>query len=135
MTGRVADRTFALLKELGLAYVIVDAPQGMDSSVPPTVGITSPELAVVRLHGRRAETWERRNDVVSERYRYLYDERQLGTWTLPIVDIAKQHQGVHVLFNNNHANYATTNALEMGELLVGAGLTIVIPRSASDELV
>ncbi len=123
MTGRVADRTFALLEELGLAYVIVDAPQGMDSSVPPTVGITSPELAVVRLHGRRAETWERRNDVVSERYRYLYDERQLGTWTLPIVDIAKQHQGVHVLFNNNHANYATTNALEMGELLVGAGLT------------
>jgi probable DNA metabolism protein len=120
---RVADRTMALLTELGLAYVIVDAPQGMVSSMPPTLGETSPTLAVVRLHGRRTETWERRNDIVSERYRYLYDESQLRAWTLPIVDIATRHQGVHVLFNNNHANYATTNALEMGELLVAEGLT------------
>ena len=90
--------------------------------MPPTVGITSLRLAIVRLHGRRAETWEKRNDVVTERYRYLYDERQLRYWTLPIIDIAKQHQGVHVLFNNNHANYATTNASELGGLLIDAGL-------------
>jgi probable DNA metabolism protein len=128
LAGRVADRTLALLTELGLAYVIVDAPQGMVSSMPPTVGVTSPRLAVVRLHGRRAETWERRNDIVSERYRYLYDDRQLRAWTLPIIDIATQHQGVHVLFNNNHANYATTNALEMGELLEDAGLRPTRPR-------
>jgi probable DNA metabolism protein len=122
LAGRIADRTLALLTELGLAYVIVDAPQGMVSSMPPTIGVTSPRLAVVRLHGRRAETWERRNDIVSERYRYLYDDQQLRAWTLPIIDIATQHQGVHVLFNNNHANYATTNALEMGELLEEGGL-------------
>ena len=131
LTGRVADRTFALLEELGLAYVIVDAPQGMESSLPPTVAVTSSRLAVVRLHGRRAETWERRNDIVSERYRYLYDDAQLRHWTLPIIDIAKQHQGVHVLFNNNHANYATTNALEMGELLMNGGLD---PRAAEDSV-
>ena len=122
LTGRVADRTLGLLEELGLSYVIVDAPQGMESSVPPTVAVTSPRLAVVRLHGRRAETWERRNEIVSERYRYLYDTTQLRHWTLPIIDIAKRHQGVHVLFNNNHANYATTNALEMNELLLNGGL-------------
>ena len=123
LAGRVADRTFHLLEELGLAYVVVDAPQGMDSSVPPTIGSTSPQLAIVRMHGRRAETWEKRNDVVTERYRYLYDDRQLRSWTMPIVDIALRHQGVHVLFNNNHGNYATTNALEMGELLIDAGLS------------
>ena len=122
LKGRIADRTFQLLEELGLAYVMVDAPQGMESSVPPTVGTTSPRLAVVRLHGRRAETWEKRHDVVSERYRYLYQDHQLRTWVLPIVDIALRHQGVHVLFNNNHANYATTNALEMTEMLLGEGL-------------
>ena len=127
LAGRVADRTLGLLRELDLAYVIVDAPQGMVSSMPPTVGVTSNRLAVVRLHGRRAETWERRNDVVSERYRYLYDDAQLGAWTRPIIDIATQHQGVHVLFNNNHANYATTNALEMGELLEQGGLAVVRP--------
>ena len=122
LRGRIADRTLQLLEELGLAYVMVDAPQGMESSVAPLVGVTSPRLAVVRLHGRRAETWEKRHDVVSERYRYLYEEHQLRTWVLPIVDIALKHQGVHVLFNNNHANYATTNALEMTELLLGEGL-------------
>jgi probable DNA metabolism protein len=125
LKGRVADRTFSLLEELGLAYVMVDAPQGMESSVPPTVGVTSPRLAVVRLHGRRAETWEKRHDVVSERYRYLYQDHQLRTWVLPIVDIALRHQGVHVLFNNNHANYATTNALEMTEMLLGDGLAAI----------
>ncbi len=122
LEGRVGERTLELLAELGLSYVMVDAPPGMESSIPPTIAVTSPRLAFVRLHGRRAETWERRNEVVSERYRYLYDQRQLRAWTIPIIDIAKQHQGVHVLFNNNHANYATTNALEMGELLEGAGL-------------
>lgn len=122
LEGRVADRTLRLLEDLDLAYVMVDAPQGLESSVPPAVGVTSSRLAVVRLHGRRRETWEKRHDVVSERYRYLYEDHQLRSWVLPIVDIAKQHQGVHVLFNNNHANYATTNALEMTELLLGGGL-------------
>jgi probable DNA metabolism protein len=131
LKGRVAERTFRLLEELGLAYVMVDAPQGMESSVPPAVGVTSARLAVVRLHGRRAETWEQRHDVVSERYRYLYEDHQLRTWVLPIVDIAKQHQGVHVLFNNNHANYATTNALEMTELLLGEGLASAEGSSSS----
>ena len=122
MAGSPIGR-FELLTELELAYVIVDAPQGMESSVPPAVGS---HLAVVsRSFGCTAAEPRRgsgQTTVVSERYRYLYDERQLRTWTLPIVDIAKRNQGVHVLFNNNHANYATTNALEMGELLAGAGL-------------
>ena len=50
---------------------------------------------------------------------------------LPIVDIALRHQGVHVLFNNNHANYATTNALEMTEMLLGEGLNVIPSGGAS----
>ena len=41
-----------------IPFVIVDEPQGFKSSVPPVVAVTSPELAVVRFHGRRKETWE-----------------------------------------------------------------------------
>ena len=37
---------------------MVDGPQGFKSSVPPIVATTSPELAVVRFHGRRTATWE-----------------------------------------------------------------------------
>jgi hypothetical protein len=52
---------------------------------------------------------------------------------LPIVDIALRHQGVHVLFNNNHANYATTNALEMTELLLGEGVSSLLADARRDD--
>ena len=80
MEGRIAARTIALLTELQLSYVIVDAPPGMQSSMPPTVAVTDPRLAVFRLHGRRVATWEAKNDPVTERYRYLYDREQLRAW-------------------------------------------------------
>jgi uncharacterized protein YecE (DUF72 family) len=120
MEGRVAARTLELLRELDLAYVMVDAPQGMESSMPPTVAITSPRLAVVRLHGRRAATWEARNDPATERYRYLYDRTELAEWTTRFPDIAQRTQGVHVICNNCHANYGTTNVDEITAMLIEA---------------
>lgn len=120
MEGRIAARTLALLRDLDLAYVMVDAPPGMESSMPATVAVTSPRLAVIRLHGRREATWEAHNDPASERYRYLYDREQLSQWTMQIPDIAQQTQGVHVVCNNCHANYGTTNADEITEMLIEA---------------
>jgi uncharacterized protein YecE (DUF72 family) len=52
------SRTLKLLEDLGLAYVSVDEPQGFASSIPPVVACTA-ELAVLRLHGHNAETWEK----------------------------------------------------------------------------
>jgi probable DNA metabolism protein len=118
MEGRVAERTLSLLRELQFSYVIVDAPPGMESSMPPTVAVTDARLAVFRLHGRRVSTWEAKNDPVTERYRYLYDQAQLRHWIPAVREIAHQVAAVHLTFNNNHANYATTNALEMAQLLV-----------------
>ena len=120
MEGRVAARTLALLRDLDLAYVMVDAPQGMESSMPPTVAITSARLAVVRLHGRRTATWEARNDPATERYRYLYDRAELAEWTSRFPDIAQRTQGVHVVCNNCHANYGTTNVDEITGMLIEA---------------
>jgi probable DNA metabolism protein len=118
MAPRIAPRTLALLESLELAYTVVDAPQGMPSSMPATVAVTSPKLAVIRLHGRRVETWEKPNAVVTERYRYLYDRGQLAK-TADQVEKLLEWKGpdVHVVFNNNHGNYGTTNALELTELL------------------
>jgi probable DNA metabolism protein len=120
MEGCIAPRTLALLRDLELAYVIVDAPPGMESSMPPTVAITSPRLAVVRLHGRRTATWEARNDPATERYRYLYDSSELAEWAARFPDIAQHTQGVHVVYNNCHANYGTTNADEITQMLIEA---------------
>ena len=99
---------------------MVDAPPGTRSSMPPLVAVTSPRLAVLRLHGRRTDAWEKRHDVVSERYRYLYERPQLARWVTGIVDVARRTQGVHVVHNNCHANYGTTNAEEIAAMLIEA---------------
>lgn len=117
---RLAARTFALLRGLAYSYVAVDAPPGMESSMPPTMEVTNPELAIIRLHGRRESTWEARNDVVTERYRYLYERAQLEAWLPAFHHATFEARHVHLIFNNNHANYATTNAVEMHEIVRGA---------------
>src|SRR6185437_10338804 len=71
LAPRQRERTLALLRDYGMSYVVVDEPQGFASSVPPEAAVTSPRLAVVRLHGRRGETWEKRGTPVLERFRYL----------------------------------------------------------------
>lgn len=111
------EATFAMLREQGMSYVAVDEPQGFASSVPPETAVTAHRLSVIRLHGRRGETWEKRGTPVVERFRYLYDERELAVWVPKILDIAGASEQVHVVFNNCYGNYGTTNALEMSRLV------------------
>ena len=89
----------------------------MQSSMPATVALTNPKLCVFRFHGRRTATWEAKNDPVTERYRYLYDREQLSFWRSKVLETAFNVARVHMTFNNNHANYATTNAAEMSSML------------------
>jgi uncharacterized protein YecE (DUF72 family) len=117
LSGRMAKRTPEFLAEHDIPMVIVDAPPGMQSSLPATPVVTSRRLAVVRLHGRREETWEQRNEITSERYRYLYDESELSEWVRPVLDVAAQAPETHVIFNNCYGNYAPTNAIEFATLL------------------
>ena len=55
-TERNRDSTLASERERGLVNVIVDGPQGFGSSVPAVWEATSKELAIVRMHGRNAQT-------------------------------------------------------------------------------
>lgn len=112
-----AERTIRFLEKYAIPFVMVDAPQGMRSSLPPITAVTSPQLAVVRFHGRRAETWEAKGIPVVERFRYLYSEDELGEWVPRIRQAAAQVKDVHVLMNNCYANYGTTNARQIAELL------------------
>jgi uncharacterized protein YecE (DUF72 family) len=115
--GRTAERTLALLRDHEIPFVMVDEPQGHANSVPPLRATTSRKLAIVRLHGRRAETWSMPNVSVQERFCYLYDRAQLSEWISPIRDAATSSEEVHVIFNNCYSNYGTTNALEMAALV------------------
>ncbi|HEY8761924.1 MAG TPA: DUF72 domain-containing protein [Candidatus Dormibacteraeota bacterium] len=112
-----AERTIRFLEENRIPYVMIDGPQGLKSSIPPLAAVTSPELAVIRFHGRRADLWEKPNIPVVERFRYLYDEDQLADWVPRIREVARAAKQTHVLFNNCFGNYGTTNGRELAALL------------------
>jgi uncharacterized protein YecE (DUF72 family) len=115
------ERTLKFLGDRQIPLVMVDGPQGFKSSVPPIVAATSPELALVRFHGRRTDTWEAQNIKTVERFRYLYDEDELEEWVPRVREAAGQAEQTHVLFNNCYANYGATNALMLAELLQDLG--------------
>ena len=97
---------------------MVDGPQGFKSSIPPVVAATSPDLAVVRFHGRRTATWEdMKGRATVERFRYLYDEGELREWVPRVLEASGGAEDTHVLMNNCYANYGSTNARELAALL------------------
>ena len=112
------DRTLAFLSDEHIPVVLVDGPQGLKSSVPPLSATTSPELSVVRFHGRRTATWEGMRDLPTvERFRYLYDRDELEDWVPRIREASRQAKDTHVLMNNCYANYGSTNARELAAML------------------
>lgn len=121
LAGGRAERFFDWLREHGLTYVVVDQPQGLSSSVPSFPGLTNERLAMVRMHGRRVETWERPEVGVLERFRYLYEERELAEWVATIANLSQRAMETHVIMNNCYANYATTNAEEFAAIMQRLG--------------
>ena len=111
------ERTLRFLSDNAIPFVMVDGPQGLRSSVPPIVAVTSPELALVRFHGRRSETWEATGIPVVERFRYLYSEAELAEWLPRIREAAQEAHEMHVLMNNCYANYGSTNARELASMI------------------
>ena len=116
--GKATQWTLDMLRDLGLTYVMVDGPQGLESSVPPVAAVTTPELAMVRMHGRRSATWEAAKVPTVERYRYLYSPRELDAWVPRIEEASAQARRTTVFLNNCYGNYGTTNARELLSRLV-----------------
>jgi uncharacterized protein YecE (DUF72 family) len=112
------ERTLHFLGDRKIPLVMVDGPQGFKSSVPPIVATTSPDLALVRFHGRRTETWEKQGIKTVERFRYLYDSDELKDWAPKVREASAQSAEMHVLFNNCYANYGATNAIELAQMLL-----------------
>jgi uncharacterized protein YecE (DUF72 family) len=116
-SDRATQWTLDMLRELGLTHVMVDGPQGLESSVPAVAGVTTPQLAMVRLHGRRSATWEAAKVPTVERYRYLYSPAELESWMPLIESAATKATRTIVFFNNCYGNYGSTNAREMIAML------------------
>lgn len=117
MEPRLRERVWAQLRDRGMTYVIADTPPDTPTSMPIVPAITTPELAVVRLHGRRSDLWGAREATVAEKYRYLYDREELEEWVNVVLELAEQAEQVHVVFNNCYANYGAVNALELAAMI------------------
>ena len=111
------ERTLRFLADNSIPLVLVDGPQGLRSSVPPLTSVTSPDLVVVRFHGRRSETWEATGIPVVERFRYLYSEDELREWLPRVREAAEEAHEMHILMNNCYANYGSTNARELAAMI------------------
>jgi len=112
--------TLDMLRDLGLTHVIVDGPQGLASSVPLVPAVTTPALAMVRLHGRRSATWEATKVPTVERYRYLYSPEELAPIVPLVESAATEATRTIVFFNNCYGNYGATNAREMVAMVSNA---------------
>jgi uncharacterized protein YecE (DUF72 family) len=122
MADRLRPRTLDFLRQHGLSYVCVDEPQGTPASVPPHAESTSDAMAVVRFHGRRRETWNRRGVGTTERFRYLYAREELSEWVPRLHALARQTRNVYAVMNNCYREYGVQNAKDMAALLAsGAG--------------
>src|SRR5919112_483757 len=124
-TDQDRDRTLAFLREHNLPFVCVDMPQGFRSSVPPVAEATSPDLSVVRFHGRDPEAWQKKT--VTERFRYLYSEKELAEWVPKVDHLSESAREVHVLMNNCYRDQAVTNARQLADLLSRADAPVVPP--------
>ncbi len=117
LSERNRDETLTFLEEHDLPLVCVDMPQGFDSSVPPVSAATAKDLSMVRFHGRNTETWAKKSETATERFRYLYSEEELREWAPRIRDLADATRETHVLMNNCYRDYAVNNARQLGDLL------------------
>ncbi len=117
--GRFA-RVVDFLREQRFAFVVVDEPQGLPNSMPPTVAVADPHLAVVRFHGHRGATWNA-SVSVHEKFGYLYDPAELRPWVDKVRQLSASAERVHAVFNNCFSNYAVVGAKDLAAMLAGVG--------------
>ncbi|HET9691606.1 MAG TPA: DUF72 domain-containing protein [Acidimicrobiales bacterium] len=116
-TDRHRDRTVALLRDLRMSLVVVDAPPTSGLTTVPEV--TDSRLAVVRFHGRNDDTWRARTPSAAERFRYLYSPAELRAWAPTLRELAGRAEKVHALMNNCYQDYGVRNATDLAALVAG----------------
>lgn len=115
--GRV-DRTLAWEREMGVAHVIVDEPQGVGNYAHDVWEVTNSALAVVRLHGRNGATWATKGlSASSERFNYEYSDEEIGQLAEQIDGLVERAIQVQVLVNVNHEDQGVRAARRLDRQL------------------
>jgi uncharacterized protein YecE (DUF72 family) len=96
-----SPESFALLREFGLAYVVVDEP-----FLPIELEVTAP-FCYVRWHGRGEPLW----------YDYTYSAEEIAEWVPKVRSLQERVGTVYGFFNNHFRGDAAVNAQSLTELL------------------
>jgi uncharacterized protein YecE (DUF72 family) len=116
--GDKLPETIAFERELGVVHTIVDSPQGFSNCVPCVWEVTNPELAILRLHGRNAQTWNIKGATsASSRFDYWYSKEELAAMLPELRRLSGVARRVHVIFNTNYEDQGQVSAKMMRELL------------------
>ncbi|HZY70963.1 MAG TPA: DUF72 domain-containing protein [Thermoplasmata archaeon] len=97
----LSEESFALLREFGLAYVVVDEPL-----LPVQLDVTAP-FSYVRWHGHGRRLW----------YDYTYRAEELEAWKPRVQQLAEKASTVYGFFNNHFRGDAAMNAQSLTDLL------------------
>lgn len=112
------EATLAFERAHDFVHVVVDAPQGFKNSVPQVWEVGSPKLAIVRLHGRNAATWNVSGaTAASDRFNYDYPETELAELAGEITKLASRVELTQVISNNNYEDQGQRNARTLQRLL------------------
>ncbi len=107
-------RTFEILRQYGVAYVIVDEPL-----LPPEIHLTA-DFAYFRWHGHGENIW----------FDYRYSREELESWAPRVEETAGKVKKVYGYFNNHYHGYAPENCLQLLERL---GLLSAEQKEAKDK--
>ncbi len=124
LAGGLRGQTLRFLREQGVALVCVDGPQGFRSSIPPLAEATSPDLAMVRFHGRNAQMWEEKTKSSIERFDWCYSDEELAEWAPRVAALAQATGEVHLMMNTNRFDQGPANARRLGRLLADIGVPV-----------
>ncbi|KRL03548.1 DUF72 domain-containing protein [Liquorilactobacillus capillatus] len=96
----------------------VDEPTQSIGSIPFYPVMTTPDLLLLRLHGRNQQGWLKAGkDWRKKRTLYRYNHDELYDFKQTIITMQKQVKEVCIIFNNNSGGDAADNALELKRLL------------------
>jgi uncharacterized protein YecE (DUF72 family) len=110
--------TLAFERELGVVHTVVDGPQGFSNSVPAVWEATHPRFALLRLHGRNAETWNLKGaSAASDRFNYDYSDAELEDVAARVARLALEAATTHVVFNNNMEDQGQRNAATLQRIV------------------
>jgi len=98
-----APSTLAWERDLKVAHVIVDEPQGVGNYAHGVWEVTHPALSIVRLHGRNAVTWNAKGlEASSDRFNYEYSDDELLDIARRMSSLLDQAFEVQALVNVNY---------------------------------